>query len=65
LGCSLYDLRQRLPAEELELRLVHQGLKMGLTFDRSRQREIEKEQKRRETEAFLNTCPWRKNKRPT
>ncbi|MBE0379175.1 hypothetical protein PPRY_a1766 [Pseudoalteromonas prydzensis ACAM 620] len=36
---------------------------MGLTFDRSEQRKIEYEQKRREAEAFLNTCPWRKQKR--
>ncbi|WP_024590493.1 MULTISPECIES: hypothetical protein [unclassified Pseudoalteromonas] len=63
MGCSLYDLHKRLSADELELRLVHQGLKMGLTFDRSEQRKIEYEQKRRETEAFLNTCPWRKQKR--
>jgi len=52
-----------LPAEELELRLVHQGLKMGLTFDRSEQRKIEQNKKQRETEAFLNTCPWRQRKR--
>jgi len=63
LGCSIYDLRQRLSPQELELRLVHQGLKMGLTFDTSEQRKIEQEKKRQEAEAFLNTCPWRKNKR--
>jgi hypothetical protein len=36
---------------------------MGLTFDRSEQRKIAQEKKRRESEAFLNTCPWRKQKR--
>ena len=60
LGCSIYELRQRLPAEELELRLVHHSNKIGLTFDRTKQREIEAEKNRRDTEAFLNTCPWRK-----
>ncbi|WP_158683772.1 hypothetical protein [Pseudoalteromonas sp. T1lg22] len=63
MGCSIYDLHKRLSAEELELRLVHQGLKMGFTFDRSEHRKIQTEQKRRELETFLNTCPWRKNKR--
>jgi len=38
-------------------------MKMGLTFDRSEQRKIEQEQKRRDAEAFLNNCPWRKTKR--
>ncbi|WP_165744268.1 hypothetical protein [Pseudoalteromonas sp. Z9A6] len=63
MGCSIYDLRNRLCPEELELRLVHQSIKMGLTFDRSEQRKIAQEKKRRESEAFLNTCPWRKQKR--
>lgn len=35
---------------------------MGLTFDTSEQRKIEQERKRQQTEAFLNTCPWRQRK---
>jgi len=35
-------------------------MKIGLTYDRTEQRKIEYEQKRRESEAFLNSCPWRK-----
>ncbi|MER2493364.1 hypothetical protein [Catenovulum sediminis] len=63
MGCTLQELTEKLPPEELELRLVHQMNKLGYSYDQTKRIEAQRKAKEAERNAFLQTCPWNKNNR--
>ncbi len=52
-GCSIYELAGRMSAFELNLRITNRLVKTGITFDREKIADIERQKREAEVEAFL------------